>query len=195
MFLYLPNDKGSITPRGQVKIYGKIYKHLLNNLPWLDKIRVLCNKTHKDVHVNINRCIIDKLPPLPNSTSSNNNLTSVTNTSMKNLTLEQGTLLSDTLSLTPLINASLMMTFSGISGTNKSQMQARKFNNSKLLNETNDNSVKIVRIGNDAHIKFPTVNLGSSSNVELTLGNPTKGYVRWKSFFNWSSFYSSKRYI
>ena len=59
---------------------------------------------------------------------------------------------------------------------------SKKSNNSKLLNETNDKSVKIVRIGNDAHIKFQTVNLGSSSNVELTLGNPTKDYVRWKSF-------------
>ena len=100
------------------------------------------------------------------------------NASMKNLTLEHGTILSDTLSLTPLINASFMSNYSATS--NKSQSVAKKLSNSKML--TNEKIAKIFRIGNDANIQFPTINLGSSSSAELTLSNPTKDFVRWKSF-------------
>ena len=204
--LNIQNSKGTLLPKGQVKIRVQIKKDILNKLPWLGAISVLCNKSQKDIRVYITHKSSEKLPPLPAKASNATNCSAsistgnLTNASMKNSTaLEQGTLLSeitqyslDTLSLTPLINASFcsqMNSFSGVLANNKSQMFKKKAsdelcmsNSSKMLNETSDKSVKIVRIGKDAHISFPNVDLGSSSNVELTLSNTNRNYVRWKSF-------------
>jgi hypothetical protein len=48
--------------------------------------------------------------------------------------------------------------------------------------KTNDKAMKIVRVGNDAHIIFPNVGRNSSLSVELILTNTAENHVRWKGY-------------
>lgn len=115
------------------------------------------------------------------------------NSSNNSNSLEQGTIISeisqytlDSLSLTPLISASFIMPSSNSFSTSVNQPATKSSSfNQKPLNSSssnNDSITKIVRDGNDAQVRFPPVCVTQRKSVELTLTNPTNGYVNWKAY-------------
>lgn len=128
--------------------------------------------------------------PYNNSINPNSVTTGANGTSNS---IEQGTLISETsehtmdsLSLTPLISASILMppASSTFSSTASTSGLTRNSNLSSNKNSTkNDESlIRIVRTGNDIQVKFPPVSVGQRKSIDLTLTNPTSNYVVWKSF-------------
>jgi hypothetical protein len=98
----------------------------------------------------------------------------------------------DSLSLTPLINASFS-TFSlanpSLSSTQHQSLSTSSSNNNSsvsnnMLSRSNLsqlNQIKVVRSGKDVQIKFPPVCITQKKSIELTLTNPTtNSFVYWK---------------
>ncbi|RNA18364.1 hypothetical protein BpHYR1_005342 [Brachionus plicatilis] len=183
----LPSN-GIIEPSGMLELIVKPRAEVFAQLPWSGIISIWCNNTQKDVRVsfyskNDDNC---KIKNLTNS-SLNSLAPSLTNSSTPySNSIESGSLMSDlsqysidSLSLTPLISASFM------NAPSSTFLKSKSFS----LNSTNDDSsTKIVREGNDAHVRFPAVCVTQRKSIELTLTNPTQNYVNWKAYSTVAAF-------
>ena len=181
-FLNVLPSNGVLEPSGVIELIIKPRSELFAQLPWTGVISIWCNKIQKDVRIsfyseNDNNI---KIKNLTNS-SLNSLVPSLTNASTPYAnSIESGSLISDlsqysidSLSLTPLISASFM------NAPSSTFLKSKSFS----LNSTNDESTtKIVREGNDAHVRFPAVCVTQRKSIELTLTNPTQSYVNWKAY-------------
>lgn len=177
----LPSN-GVLEPSGVIELIVKPRPEVFAQLPWTGVISIWCNKIQKDVRVSFhsenennskikhltNSSLISLAPSLANFSTPYSN------------SIELGSLVSDlsqysidSLSLTPLISASFM------NAPSSTFLKSKSFS----LNSTNDESTtKIVREGNDAHVRFPAVCVTQRKSIELTLTNPTHSYVNWKAY-------------
>ncbi|CAF0783597.1 unnamed protein product [Brachionus calyciflorus] len=193
-FLSVLPSNGCLEPNGCLELIVKPRNELFAQLPWSGVISIFCNKIQKDIRISFysNKSDIElqknlelsKIKNMTNSSLSSLAPSLTSNSTPYSNSIESGTIISDlsqytldSLSLTPLISASFINPPSNSFSVNKS----KSFNLNNSSN--NDESItKIVREGNDAHVRFPPCCVTQRKSVELTLTNPTTNYVNWKAF-------------
>jgi hypothetical protein len=178
---------GHIEPMSKCEIVVKPRREAFQNLPWKGSINIMCNDSQllqKDIQVSLFSSISNMSELDVNKKLAESSCTSVISD------ISQYSI--DSLSLTPLINASFS-TFSlanpSLSSTQHQSLSTSSSNNNSsvsnnMLSRSNLsqlNQIKVVRSGKDVQIKFPPVCITQKKSIELTLTNPTtNSFVYWK---------------
>ena len=173
-------SSGLLEPSRSIELKITPRKDILAKLPWLSVINITCNKSQKDVRLAFyppldNSSMPAPKPPIAKGQSmaksnSSNSLPSISSLSTES-TLEHGeiTQINESLILTPLISASLLLPSASSSF--------------KLDKSTAEQSaIKIASFGNNAQIQFPSVCVTQTKAYSLTLMNPTENGVTWKAY-------------
>jgi hypothetical protein len=211
-----PNN-GTLNGQDEIEISVRPTREVLKKLPWFGTINITCNKIQKDVRIylypsDVKHNQIMTMKKSSSTTSFHSTSNSISSTATSNnskssqqllsssSSIEQGTLLSeisqytiDSLSLTPLINASFNSTISSPNLTNKKNTAITSksmpkndssitFKGSMMSCASDELPIQVVRSGSDAQIKFPQVQIGQKRSFDLILTNPTSSNVIWKAF-------------